>query len=108
MEHTPPRPSGPGAKRARGCNRLMATRSKKALAPKPPPQKGKVRAPAAKAAPAATPRRAPSARRTSARLVAAPAVAKPGRPLATVKAAPVPRRTGAKYLVVVESPAKAK
>jgi DNA topoisomerase I len=67
-----------------------------------------VRAPAAKAVPAATPRRAPSARRTSARLVAAPAVAKPGRILATVKAAPVPRRTGAKYLVVVESPAKAK
>ncbi len=41
-------------------------------------------------------------------MAAAPAASKAGRTLATVKAEAVPRRSGARYLVVVESPAKAK
>ena len=116
----------------------MATRTKKATAPKaaapkpaalkvaalnvgaPKAAAFKVAAPNATAPkatalkgvppPAATPRPAPGARRTSGRTVLAvpKAAAKTSRTLATVKAAPAPRRSGARYLVVVESPAKAK
>ena len=50
-----------------------------------------------------------AARRTSARGVAEPkALPKASRTLATVKATPAVRKSGARYLVVVESPAKAK
>ncbi len=87
----------------------MATRTKKATAAKATAPKGKERAPASPGGPVlTTARRVPKARATSARVAAAPAAAKPSRTLATVKAAPLPRRSGAKYLVVVESPAKAK
>ena len=87
----------------------MATRTKKATAAKARAPKGQERAPPSPAGPAlVTARRAPKARATSARVAATPAEGKPVRSLATVKAAPAPRRSGAKYLVVVESPAKAK
>jgi DNA topoisomerase-1 len=86
----------------------MATRTKKATAAAKATGRPAEHAPAAQGVPRAAPRRAPSARGASARVAGPAPAAKPRRTLATVKAAPVARRSGAKYLVVVESPAKAK
>ncbi|MGO8968261.1 MAG: type I DNA topoisomerase [Myxococcaceae bacterium] len=88
----------------------MAQRTKKATAAKTSPPKASVRAAASAASvPPGAARRTPSARRTSAKKVAAATASlKASRTLATVKAEAAPRRSGARYLVVVESPAKAK
>ncbi|MGO9830654.1 MAG: type I DNA topoisomerase [Myxococcaceae bacterium] len=88
----------------------MAQRVKKAAAATREAAKASGRGPAsAVAAPPGAARRTPSARRSGGKKVAAaPAASKAGRTLATVKAEAVPRRSGARYLVVVESPAKAK
>src|SRR5208283_4226008 len=80
---------------------------KKATAEKASAPKPSARAPSTPgSAPA---RRAPSARRSTAKQAAAStASAKKSPTLASLKAPAAPRRVGARYLVVVESPAKAK